>query len=401
MNSQHPGTASQPSSHDTRLRFALFGAGFWAGYQLAGWLETGAVECVAICDIDSERARALADRHGIVRVYSDAVALLDAETIDFIDVCTPVETHPVYVALACDRGLPVVCQKPMAPSLEQARQMVQTCQRAGVPLFINENWRWQEPIRQVKTVLDSGAIGRPFRARIDYRNSFPVFDNQPFLKELTHFILTDMGSHILDVARFLFGEASSLVCHAQRIHADIAGEDVATVMMTMDASSATVTSDQPADVRPGDALPAADEPLGTEASNGQTASSHLLAASGMTVVCEMSYATRREHDRFPETYIQIEGSDGFLELSPDFWLRLTTADGTQAWRIVPRHYNWADPAYDVIHSSIVPTQLDFVRAMHGDHAAETTGADNLRTMQLIFAAYQSAQHRQIVDPRTL
>ncbi len=71
------------------------------------------------------------------------------------------------------------------------------------------------------------------RARIDYANSFPVFDNQPFLKELDHFILTDIGTHILDVARFLFGEASSVRCQTRRMRRDIAGEDVATVMMEM------------------------------------------------------------------------------------------------------------------------------------------------------------------------
>jgi D-apiose dehydrogenase len=62
-------------------------------------------------------------------------------------------------------------------------------------------------------------------------SGFPVFNNQPFLKELEQFILTDLGSHTLDTARFLFGEASSLYCQTRRIHADIRGEDVATIMM--------------------------------------------------------------------------------------------------------------------------------------------------------------------------
>ena len=259
--------------------------------------------------------------------------------------------------MAAEQGLPVVCQKPMATSLEEAKAMVTACQQANVPLFINENWRWQHPIRQFKEKLDEGNIGKLFRARIDYRNSFPVFESQPFLKELDQFILTDIGSHILDTARFLFGEASSLYCYTYRVHPDIKGEDVATVMMRMGA--------------------------------------------GMTVVCEMSYATQREHDRFPETYIQVEGSDGFLELGPDFWIRETTAAGTCAARHNPPRYAWADPAYDVVHSSIVPAQADIAQALKGAAQAETTGTDNVKTLQLVFGSYQSSHNSQVITPLEL
>jgi predicted dehydrogenase len=74
--------------------------------------------------------------------------------------------------------------------------------RAGVPLFVNENWRWQCPIRQFKAQLDSGRIGKPFSARIDMISGFSVFKNQPLLAELEQFIITDLGSHTLDVARY-------------------------------------------------------------------------------------------------------------------------------------------------------------------------------------------------------
>ena len=66
--------------------------------------------------------------------------------------------------------------------------MVAACRRARVPLFIHENWRWQTPIRQLKRVLDEGHIGKPFRARIDMISGFPVFRNQPFLRELKQLV---------------------------------------------------------------------------------------------------------------------------------------------------------------------------------------------------------------------
>jgi predicted dehydrogenase len=338
-----------------KLRFALFGTGFWSRYQLGGWYETGLVECVAVYNRTPAKAEAVAREFGIAAVYDDAVTLLDKEQLDFVDICTNVETHYPFTRMAAERGLPVVCQKPMATSLAEARAMLQLCEAQNVPLYINENWRWQHPIRQFKAQLDRGHIGRVFRARIDYRNSFAVFDNQPFLKELEQFILTDIGTHILDVARFLFGEATTLYAHQTRVHPDIRGEDVATVM--------------------------------------------LRTAAGATVICEMSYASPREQDRFPETYIEAEGENGFLELGPDYWLRETVKGaGTTLSRHKPPRFAWADPVYDLVHASIYPCQLNLARALLGQEAAETTGADNLKTLQLVYGSYESIRGGQALVP---
>lgn len=334
------------------LRFALFGTGFWARYQLAGWLEAGGVECAALYNRTLAKAEPLARQFGIAAIYDDPAALLKQEQLDFIDICTNVETHAAFTRLGAEHGLAVVCQKPMATSLQEAESMVEYCLQAGVTLLINENWRWQYPIRQLKRLMSEGRIGAPFRARIHYCNSFPVFDNQPFLKNLSQFILTDIGSHILDTARFLFGEAHSVYCQTTRVHADIQGEDVATVMMQMGE-------------RP------------------------------MTVVAEMSYASKTEIERFPETYVYVEGDKGFLELGPDFVIRETTSEGTFLRRYAPPHYEWADPAYDLVHSSIVPCQADLVQHLNGSGQAETTGEDNLKTVRLVFRAYQSAAENQV------
>jgi predicted dehydrogenase len=249
--------------------------------------------------------------------------------------------------------VPVICQKPMAPDLPTAEQMTAACREAGVPYFIHENWRWQTPIRALKAALQSGEIGTPFRARIDMVTGFPVFANQPFLKTLERFIITDLGSHTLDTARFLFGEAGSLYCQTKKAHPDIAGEDVATIMLHM---------------------------------GGQT-----------TVTINMAYAENYlEHDHFPQTYCFVEGDKGSIELGPDYWLRLTTRAGTHSRRVPPPRYAWADPAYDVVHSSIVPCNADLLKALRGEGQAETTGEDNLKTVRLVFAAYESASEKKVV-----
>jgi len=203
------------------LRFAIFGTGFWARFQLSAWREVTGVQCAALYNRTRSKAETLAQEFGVPAVYDTPEQLLDTEQLDFIDIITDVETHAPLVKLATAHKLPVICQKPMAPSLEIAQSMVDACHAAGVPLFIHENWRWQTPIREVQRVLATGVIGQPFRARIDMISGFEVFANQPFLKTLDQFILTDLGSHILDVARSLFGEAESLICQTQWVHADI------------------------------------------------------------------------------------------------------------------------------------------------------------------------------------
>jgi predicted dehydrogenase len=342
----------------SRLRFGVIGCGFWSQYQIAGWREVGGVELVAVYNRTRSKAEAIAARFGVPRVYDDAEAMLDREELDFVDIITDVDSHERFVGLAVQHRLPVICQKPLAPSLEAAGRMVAGSRQAGVPLLVHENWRWQRPIRELRRVLSSGALGRPHRARVTYANSFPVFDNQPALRELEQFILTDMGTHILDVARFLFGEAHSLYCHTRRVDASIRGEDVATVLMVM--------------------------------------------GDDVTVTCELSYASPVEHDRFPETYILVECERGAVELGPDYWLRSTTkGEGTLSRRYPPPQYDWADPRYALVHASIVPCTRDLLQSLQGKGVAETTPEDNLHTLALVFRAYASARQGRAMGENEL
>ena len=332
----------------SKLRFATFGAGFWAQFQLAAWRELPDNQCVAISNPTRSKAEALAKRMAIGGVYSDPAELLANETVDFVDIISSVQSHFGLAQLAIANRLPVICQKPMTETLEQAEQLVRLAKQANVPLFVHENFRWQTPVRAAAALLLSGAIGTPFRARIDFISGFPVFDNQPALKTMNPFILMDLGTHVLDVARFLFGEAAKVYCQVQRVHTDIAGEDVATATLSM--------------------------------------------KSGATVLCQMAYAgTPVEREAFPQPLLFVEGTTGSLELGPDCTIRLTTAEGTRVTKHLPPRYPWLDPAYAVVHASIVPCNGDILKALLGQGPAETTGEDNLETLRLVFGAIDSSR----------
>jgi predicted dehydrogenase len=337
----------------TELRFALLGTGFWARFQLAAWREVEGARCVALYNRTRPKAEALAREFGVPAVYDDAAALLEKEKPDFVDVVTDPSTHARFVGLAAERRIPVICQKPLAPALAEAEAMAAACRRAGVPLLVHENWRWQAPLRALKRAIEGGAAGRPFRARIQFSSSFPVFDNQPFLKDLERFVLADVGVHLLDVVRFLFGEAESLFAATRRVNPEIRGEDVATVLLRM--------------------------------------------RSGAAVGVELSYASRLERERFPETFVLVEAEQGSIELGPGCEIRTTTASGTTSGLFPPPRHAWADPAYALVHASIVPCHRDLLGQLRGGPAAETTAEDNLRTLRLVEAAYDSARTGRSVE----
>ena len=335
------------------LRYAIFGTGFWSQFQIAAWNQVGGVDAVACYNRTVSRAEKVAARFGIPKVYADPEELVLNEKIDFMDIITEIDAHSALVFLAARHKIPVICQKPMAPDLQTAEQMVAVCKEAGNPFCIHENWRWQTPIRGLKQHMLQGDIGRIFRGRIEMVSGFPVFKNQPLLLTLEHFIITDLGSHLLDTARFLFGEAESIYCLTRKVHPDIAGEDAATILLDM---------------------------------GGQT-----------SVSIHMAYAENYlEREAFPQTFFFLEGEKGSLELGPDYWLHLTTQRGTFSQRIPPPRYGWADPAYDVVQSSIVPCNANLLKALQGEGEAETTGEDNLKTVRLVFAAYDSAQRKQAI-----
>lgn len=339
-----------------KLKLAVLGAGFWSQFQIGAWSEIPDVEIVALYNRTRSKAEALARKFQIGHVYDDAAAMFNSEKIDFVDIITDVDTHYKFVEMAVDAGIKeIICQKPMASDWETAKKMVEKCRDAGASLYIHENFRWQAPLRRVKEILDSGIIGNPFKARVSFLSGFPVFDNQPFLRELPHFILTDMGSHVLDICRFLFGEATKLWCQCKTVNREIRGEDVAVVMMEM--------------------------------------------ANGMPLYAEMSYASIVEHDMFSTVNLLIEGEKGSLALGPgrSFAVSVTTAEGTRTEKIEIPYYDWADPDYIVNHESGIHINRNILDAIMGKGRAENSGEDNLETVRLIWASYESARRGKLID----
>ena len=184
----------------------MFGAGFWAPFQLFGWREIPGVECVAMCDPAIEKAKALARKFGVTAVYDDPETLFKREKLDFVDLVSSLESHYPLALRAADHRIPTICQKPLATSMDLGEKMVEAFAKIGIPLLVHENWRWQTPIRGFSKFLNEGAVRVPVYARISFATSFDDYSSQPYLKELEQLVIADFGIHLLDMTRFLFGK---------------------------------------------------------------------------------------------------------------------------------------------------------------------------------------------------
>jgi D-apiose dehydrogenase len=336
------------------LKGALIGCGFFAYNHLHAWRQLEGVEIVALCDSNGDRLQAAARQFGIERTYRDARAMLENERLDFVDVATTVESHRALVELAAAARLPCICQKPFARTAADAEAMVEACRSANVPLMVHENFRWQTPIQAVRRAIDERSIGKPFWARFSFRSGFDVYRAQPYLAQGKRFIIEDLGIHILDIARFILGEAVRLSASIQRINPKIAGEDVATILMVHE--------------------------------------------NGSTSIVDCSYASARSEELFPQTLIEIDGEQGSLKLDAGYKLTIYNAQtGTRRIDCEPPLHAWAERPWFNIQDSVLNIQEHWLECLRTGEDPQTSGRDNLRTLALVEAAYAAASTGQAVE----
>lgn len=331
---------------------ALIGCGFFSVNHLHAWKDVRGARISAICDTDPERLEKIGDQFGIEHRFETADELFAADQYDFVDIATAVQSHHSLVTLAASKYTPVICQKPFATNLTEAKDMVQSCELAGVPLMVHENFRWQSPIQAVRAVIDSGEIGAPFWGRFSFRSAYDVFSGQPYLAEGERFIIEDLGIHTLDIARFILGDVSSLTARTNRINPSIKGEDVATLLLDH--------------------------------------------KSGAHSIVDCSYATRLSEETFPQTLIEVDGEKGSIRLNAGYQLVITTQTTTRRVDVSPQLLAWASKPWHNIQESVLAIQQHWVDSLSNNVVSQTSGQDNLFTLALVEAAYESANsHRRV------
>jgi predicted dehydrogenase len=251
-------------------------------------------------------------------------------------------------------GIHVICQKPLAPTFDDARQIVADAHESGIRLMVHENFRFQPWHREIKRLLDSGAIGDKlhgltFRMRQgDGWGDDAYLDRQPYFRTMPRLLVYETGVHFIDTFRYLAGEIDGVYAMLRRLNPVIAGEDTGLVVFEF-RSGAVGVWDANRYNEPNDPDP-----------------------------------------RFTFGEFLVEASGGSIRLYLDGRLTIQPLGGEET------EHDYAHERRAFAGDCCYVTQRHFVDCLLGDRPFETDGTDYLRTLAVQEAVYQSAATRQPV-----
>lgn len=196
---------------DEVIKVGVIGAGNIAEFvHIPGYQKCSNAEVVAICDSLKERAAAFAREFGIKEIYTDYKEMLNQKELDAVSICTPTYLHYPIVMEAIKKGKHILCEKPMGMNYTEVQEMYEAAKKAKLKNMVAYTYRFVPAIRYAKYLIENGYIGkvRQFRSlylfggeglgwwgwRSDAREGGPGG------------VLFDLGSHLIDFARYLVGE---------------------------------------------------------------------------------------------------------------------------------------------------------------------------------------------------
>ncbi len=309
------------------------------------------VEVVGIADDNQQRGEHFAAQFD-VRYFTSYEALLD-EGVDGVLVCSENTKHTPLVCMAAERGVHVLCEKPLATTLDDAERMVRVCRENQSRLMVAFPMRFSTPALEVKKLVDSGRLGRIYGVNSTNQGALPEFhqaENLTFLNR-NWFVdaalsgggaMTDHIVHLADLLRWYFGAevqevyaASNTILHHKRVNVETGG----LVMLTF--------------------------------SNGAFAS------------IDCSWSKPAYYPTWGGLKLELVTEGG-----------LTTMDAFKQYFTTYSH-SVARPLWNVWGSDANQGMLtEFVSSIEENRAPIVTGEDGLRAVEIVLAAYRSASRRE-------
>lgn len=190
------------------LRAAVIGLGV-GGAHIEGYLKSPDTQLVAICDINPETLKARTQRYNLtdVATYTDSDALLTEAKPDIVSVCLPNALHKDVTIKALQAGAHVLCEKPLATTVSDARAMLRAAQQAGRRLMTAYNHRYRADVEWIRDLIQAGRLGRIYAVDAWWRRETGIPGSGWFgKKEMAGGgALIDLGVHMLDMALYLMG----------------------------------------------------------------------------------------------------------------------------------------------------------------------------------------------------
>jgi predicted dehydrogenase len=337
-----------------KLKGVCVGVGYFSQFHYEAWARIPEAHITAICDLREQEAQDTANNWGVDRVYTDFEAMLDTERPAFVDIITPPDSHLNLVRQAAKRGIHIICQKPLAPTMKEAIEIVETAQHYNVRLMIHENWRFQPWYREIKKLLDDNAIGEElfyahFRMRMgDGWKESAYLERQPYFRLMPRLLIYETGIHFIDTFRYLFGEVKEVNAQIRKLNPVIQGEDWALVNFTFESDQVAIWD-----------------------ANRYNESS-------------------QNNSRYTFGEMVIDGSEGSLRLYTDG--KLTIQPLGKGERKIPYHPSANSFAGDSVYN----TQVHFITSLLQETEFEFSSKEYVQNILIQEAIYQSAASKKTI-----
>jgi predicted dehydrogenase len=337
------------------LRGALVGCGSRGRLFLAAWRRVVTARIVAVADLDPARAAAAARDFRIARHYADLDLLLSREKPDFVHLAVEADGGPTLARKFLSAGAHVLAAAPPAATLAAARELVDLAAGRSLRLMFGYAERFRPVFRALKRAVDSGAIGAVHYARLADRRPLgrvrPADPARPALDTLPHLLVLEGLLGYVDLARFLFGELTSVWGAALKLNPAVRGEDFALAALR---TAGTPAANVILDINWSSPLP------------GRSARPAAL----------------------PE--VRLEGAGGAMEIDPAGWLlRVRGHHGAPKETALPAA---ADPRVEP-HAEL---QGHFAECLESGRVPECSGEDALASLEAALAIYESERSGGLV-----
>jgi predicted dehydrogenase len=200
---------------EQRRAIALVGAGAIADVAHLPAYTAGGLEVVGIFDVDSGRAKAVAGRHGVERVYGSLDELLGDPGAEVIDIAIPAAEQPAVIRRCLDAGRHVLGQKPFAPSPEVALSLAEYAAERGLTLVVNQQLRFDEGIAAAHRMVELGWLGELTHMSI-YVDIWTEWTLWPWMLTTPRLEVMNHSVHYHDVMRWFLGEPETVYCASGR-----------------------------------------------------------------------------------------------------------------------------------------------------------------------------------------
>lgn len=399
---EQPQQSAGPEAEKPPLRVGMVGYAFMGAAHSQGWRTAGRAfdlprrpVLAAICGRDAAAVRAAADRHGWAAAETDWRALIARDDIDVVDICTPGDSHAEIALAALEAGKHVLCEKPLANTVEEAERMTYAAEEAyarGQLAMVGFNYRRVPATALARRMVAEGRLGTLRHVRVTYLQDWLVDRDFPLTWRLRKELagsgsLGDLGAHIVDLAQCLAGErlagVSALTETFVRQRPLPGGGASGGLAAVSTAGTGTVTVD--------------DAALFT----GRFASGALASFEATR------YATGRKN----ALRIELNGEDGSLafdlERLNELWFHDGSEPAAQAGfrRILvtePEHPYldaWWPPGHGLGYEhTFVHQARDLVHAIAEGRRPEPSFADGLQVQRVLAAVEESAEKNSVYTP---